>query len=69
MTPGLLKGLCFTRGDGAEVWIAVHHQLLGSWKVFIYRTKLPPPPTLEVGGGEGGLGGGGGGGGVPAAVP
>ena len=30
MTWGLLEGLCFTCGDGAEVWTAVHRQFRGS---------------------------------------
>ena len=38
MTQGLLEGLCFTRGDGAEVWTAVHRQLPGSWDA-----SLRPP--------------------------
>ena len=40
MTYGLLKGLCFKRGDGdgAEVWTAVHRHLPGSWDA-----SLRPP--------------------------
>ena len=38
MTPGLLEGLSFTRGDGAEVWTVVHRQLPGSWDA-----SLRPP--------------------------
>ena len=31
MTRSLLEGLCFTHGDGVEVWTAVHCRLPGSW--------------------------------------
>ena len=37
-TRGILEGMCLTRGDGAEVWTAVHRQLLGSWDA-----SLRPP--------------------------
>ena len=38
MMQGLLERPCFTRGDGAEAWTAVHRQLLGSWDVSL---RLP----------------------------
>ena len=34
----ILEGLHFTRGDGADVWAAVHRQLLDAWD-----TSLRPP--------------------------
>ena len=42
MVLGLLDGFCFTRGDGAEVWKVVHHQLPESWDV-------SPRPRTAVG--------------------
>ena len=39
------EGLPFTRGDGADVWTAVHHQLPDAW----HRTFRPPGQERLVG--------------------
>ena len=38
MARNILEGLQFTRGDGADVWTAVHRQLPDAW----HRTFWPP---------------------------
>ena len=45
MMRGLLDGHCFTRGDGAEVWTAVHRQLPGSWDVSLASALVVLRPT------------------------
>ena len=54
ITWSLLEGLCFTRGDGAEVWTGVHRRLPGSWDAALRPPRLRPAgwDGVEVVGGE-----------------